>query len=407
MRVLFPILSILLLFAIAAALSVHRRKINFRTIGVAFIFQVVMAVFVLYIPWGQAALSKATDVVSAMLGYSSAGMEFIFGDLGQYKMGFIFAIHVPGIIIFVSALMSTLYYLGIMQRIVLGLGFVMEKLFGTSKAESTAAAANIFIGNTDVFVMMKPYVQKMTRSELFALMVGGFASIAGTVLMLYVSIGIDARYLILACFMSAPGGLMMAKIIYPETKEPAAITLDIYGEEKRPINIIEAITDGGFTGLKIAVAVCVVLLAMISMIALFNGILSGLGGLIGVEGLTLQKIFGFIFAGFAFMLGVPSDQILEVGNLLGQKIVISEILAFTEFNQIKTQFDEYSQAVIIIALAGFVNISAPAALIGVLGGMVPKEKQFIAQMGMRVIAAAMLANFMSAAIVGVLLTAFG
>lgn len=407
MRVLFPILSILLLFAIAAALSVHRRKINFRTIGVAFIFQVVMAVFVLYIPWGQAALSKATDVVSAMLGYSAAGLEFIFGDLGTYKLGFIFAVHVPGIIIFVSALMSTLYYLGIMQRIVLGLGFVMEKLFGTSKAESTAAAANIFIGNTDVFVMMKPYVQKMTRSELFALMVGGFASIAGTVLMLYVSIGIEPRYLILACFMSAPGGLMMAKIIYPETKEPAPITLDIYGEEKRPINIIEAITDGGFTGLKIAVAVCVVLLAMISMIALFNGILSALGGIVGIEGLTLQKIFGFIFAGFAFMLGIPSEQILEVGNLLGQKIVISEILAFTEFNQIQTQFDEYSQAVIIIALAGFVNISAPAALIGVLGGLVPKEKQFIAQMGMRVIIAAMLANFMSAAIVGVLLAAFG
>ncbi len=407
MRVLFPILSILLLFAIAAALSVHRRKINFRTIGVAFIFQIVMAVFVLYIPWGQAALSKATDVVSAMLGYSAAGLEFIFGDLGTYKLGFIFAVHVPGIIIFVSALMSTLYYLGIMQRIVLGLGFVMEKLFGTSKAESTAAAANIFIGNTDVFVMMKPYVQKMTRSELFALMVGGFASIAGTVLMLYVSIGIEPRYLILACFMSAPGGLMMAKIIYPETKEPAPITLDIYGEEKRPINIIEAITDGGFTGLKIAVAVCVVLLAMISMIALFNGILSALGGIVGIEGLTLQKIFGFIFAGFAFMLGIPSEQILEVGNLLGQKIVISEILAFTEFNQIQTQFDEYSQAVIIIALAGFVNISAPAALIGVLGGLVPKEKQFIAQMGMRVIIAAMLANFMSAAIVGVLLAAFG
>ncbi len=407
MRVLFPISSILILFVIATIISKNRRKINYRTIFVAFAFQVSMAMFVLYIPWGQAALSKATDAVSAMISFSAAGIDFIFGDLGKYKMGFIFAVHVPGIIIFVSALMSTLYYLGIMQRIVLGLGFVMEKLFGTSKTESTAAAANIFIGNTDVFVMMKPYLTKMTRSELFAVMVGGFASIAGTVLMLYVSIGIDARYLILACFMSAPGGLMMAKIIYPETEEPTKVSLDIYSDEKRPVNIIEAITNGGFTGLKIAVAVCVVLLAMISMIALFNGILSAIGGLFGFEGMTLQKIFGYLFAAFAYMLGIPKEHVLEVGNLLGQKIVINEILAFTEFNQIKNQFDEYSRAVIIIALAGFVNLSAPAALVGVLGEMVPKEKQFIAKMGLRVITAAMLANFMSASIVGTLLILFG
>lgn len=407
MNILITLVGMIILFLIAFSISVQRNRIRIRTISVAFLLQFLIAVFILFVPVGRNMLLGVSKGVSSIMGYAGEGINFMFGDLGRFSSGFIFAIHVLPIIIFFSALMSILYYLGIMQRVVLAIGYVMQKLLGTSKSESTAAAANIFIGNTDVFVMMKPYAPKMTKSELFALMVGGFASIAGSVLVGYAGLGVDIEYLVAASFMSAPAALLMAKIICPETEEVTEVELDIYQEEEKPINIIEAATSGAFSGLKLAAAVGVMLLAMIALIAMVNGILGAIGSLFGFDGLSLEFIFGYIFSAFAYILAIPQDEVLIAGNLFGQKLILNEFVAFSSFAEQKDALSSYSQAVITVALAGFANLSAPAALLGVLGQIVPKMKPFIASMATRVIVAAMLANFMSAAIIALLLQLHG
>ncbi|EMK3499863.1 NupC/NupG family nucleoside CNT transporter [Vibrio vulnificus] len=404
MEQLTIIFGMMVLISIAAIFSSNRKAINLRLVGVAFSLQILIALFIIFLPAGQSVLLAISTGVASIMNYSSEGVNFIFGDLGRFSSGFIFAIHVLPIIIFFSALMSVMYYLGIMQRVIRGIGIVLQKLLGSSQAESTAASANIFIGNTDVFVMMKPYAPKMTKSELFALMVGGFASVAGSVLVGYAGMGVDIKYLVTAAFMSAPAGLLFAKILYPETDEPADIDLDIYANEDKPVNIVEAATSGAFTGFKLASSVGVMLLALISLIAMANGLLGFVGGLVGFENLTLELIFSYIFAPFAFLLGVPKAELLQVGSLLGQKLVLNEFVAFLSFAEIKETLSQNTQVIVTIALAGFANLSAPAAMIGVLGGIVPNKKQFIASMGAKVILGATLANLMSAAIIALCLS---
>ncbi|WP_036815856.1 NupC/NupG family nucleoside CNT transporter, partial [Photobacterium sanctipauli] len=388
MQTLTIIAGIAVLLGIAYLASSNRKAINFRTTGIALLLQASIAAFILFVPAGQVILIGVSEGVSSIMGYSSEGINFLFGELGRFGSGFIFAVHVLPIIIFFSSLMSVLYYLGIMQRVVRFIGLGVQKVLGTSQAESTAAAANIFIGNTDVFVMMKPYAPKMTKSELFALMTGGFASIAGSVLVGFAGMGIEIKYLVAAAFMSAPAGLLFAKIMFPETEQPEEVELDIYNDEEKPINIIEAATSGAFNGLKMAASIGVMLLALIALIAMFNGILGALFGLVGMEGVTLQKIFGYIFAPVAWLLGIPASEVVTAGNFLGQKLVLNEFVAFMSFSEVKETLSPHTQAVITMALAGFANLSAPAAMIGVLGTIVPNKKKFIASMGARVILAA-------------------
>ncbi|MGF1684744.1 NupC/NupG family nucleoside CNT transporter [Photobacterium minamisatsumaniensis] len=404
MQTLIILVGIVVLLGIAFLASSNRSAINYRTVSIALLLQASIAAFILFVPAGQVILIGVSGAVSSIMDYSGEGIRFLFGDLGAYGSGFIFAIHVLPIIIFFSSLMSVLYYLGIMQRVVKYIGLAVRKILGTSQAESTAAAANIFIGNTDVFVMMKPYAPKMTKSELFALMTGGFASIAGSVLVGFAGMGIEIKYLVAAAFMSAPAGLLFAKIIYPETDEPATVNLNIYDDEEKPINIIEAATNGAFTGLKMAASIGVMLLALIALIAMFNGMLGAVFGLVGIEGLTLQKIFGFMFAPIAALLGIPFDEVLIAGNFLGQKLVLNEFVAFMSFSEVRETLSPHTQAVITMALAGFANLSAPAAMIGVLGTIVPEKKKFIASMGVKVILAATLANLMNAALTGLFLS---
>ncbi len=402
MRILILCLGIVVLLAIALLFSANRRAINLRTVGGAFAIQGGLAAFILYVPAGEKILLAISNSLSGVLTYSSEGINFLFGDLGRFKMGFLFAFHVLPIIIFMSALFSVLYYLGIMQWAIRIIGTGIHKLLKTSPAESMAATANIFAGNTDVFVLMRPYAPKMTRSELFALMCGGVASIAGSVLVGYASMGIEIRYLVAASFMSAPGGLLMAKILYPETETESVA--DVSGEmaagEEKPINIVEAATNGASQGLKLAVNVGAMLLALIALIAMVNGLLGWAFGLFGMENVSLQLIFSYLFAPVAWLLGVPSSEILQVGNLLGQKLVLNEFVAYTSFIPLKDSLSDYSQIIVIMALAGFANLSAPAALIGVLGGIVPAQKSFIAKMGAKVILAGTLSNLMSAALTG-------
>lgn len=402
MQILILCLGIVVLLAIAVLFSSNRRAINLRTVTGAFIIQASLAAFVLYVPAGEKALLAISNSLSGILNYSSEGINFLFGDLGRFKMGFMFAFHVLPIIVFMSALFSVLYYLGIMQWVIRLVGTGIHKLLRTSPAESMAATANIFAGNTDVFVLMRPYAPKMTRSELFALMCGGVASIAGSVLVGYASMGIEIRYLVAASFMSAPGGLLMAKILYPETEAEnvANVSADMAAGEEKPINVVEAATNGASSGLQLAVNVGAMLLALIALIAMINGLLGWFFGLFQIENITLQLIFSYIFAPVAWLLGVPGAEIFQVGNLLGQKLVLNEFVAYTSFIPLKSSLSEYSQIIVIMALAGFANLSAPAALIGVLGGIVPAQKSFIAKMGMKVILAGTLSNLMSAALTG-------
>ncbi|POT56789.1 NupC/NupG family nucleoside CNT transporter [Citrobacter amalonaticus] len=402
MQILILCSGIVALLAIALLFSANRRAINLRTVCGAFAIQAGLAAFILYVPAGEKILLAISNSLSGVLAYSSEGINFLFGDLGRFKMGFLFAFHVLPIIIFMSALFSVLYYLGIMQWVIRLVGTGIHKLLKTSPAESMAATANIFAGNTDVFVLMRPYAPKMTRSELFALMCGGVASIAGSVLVGYASMGIEIRYLVAASFMSAPGGLLMAKILYPETEAEnvADVSVDMAAGEEKPINIVEAATNGASSGLKLAVNVGAMLLALIALIAMVNGLLGWAFGLFGMENITLQLIFSYLFAPVAWVLGVPSSEILQVGNLLGQKLVLNEFVAYTSFIPLKESLSAYSQIIVIMALAGFANLSAPAALIGVLGGIVPTQKSFIAKMGAKVILAGTLSNLMSAALTG-------
>ncbi|EPH3179251.1 NupC/NupG family nucleoside CNT transporter [Citrobacter braakii] len=373
MQILIVILGIVVLLLVAWLCSENRKAIRFRTVGGAFAIQALFAAFILYVPLGEKILLAISNSLSGMLNYSSEGINFLFGNLGQFKMGFVFAVHVLPIIIFMSALFSVLYYLGIMQWIIRLIGTGIHKLLRTSPAESMAATANIFAGNTDVFVLMKPYAPRMTRSELFALMTGGVASIAGSVLVGYASMGIEIRYLVAASFMSAPGGLLMAKMLFPETEpeNTADVSGDMLGQDEKPINIVEAATNGATIGLKLAANVGAMLLALIALIAMVNG-----------------------------LLGIPANEVLQIGSLLGQKLVLNEFVAYTSFIPMKDQLSEYSQIITIMALAGFANLSSPAALIGVLGGIVPGKKSFIAKMGLKVILAGTLSNLLSAALTG-------
>lgn len=402
MQIIIVCSGIIVLLAIAWFFSENRKAISLRATLGAFFLQAGIAALVLYVPAGERVLLSISSSLSGMLNYSSEGINFLFGDLGRFKMGFVFAFHVLPIIIFMSALFSVLYYLGIMQWIIRIVGTALHKILKTSPAESMAATANIFAGNTDVFVLMRPYAPKMTRSELFALMSGGVASIAGSVLVGYASMGIDIKYLVAAAFMSAPGGLLMAKMLFPETEPDrvADVSGDFMNSEEKPVNIVEAATNGASTGLMLAVNVGAMLLALIALIAMVNGLLGWLSGLFGIEDITLQFIFSYLFAPVAWLLGVPAGEMLQIGNLLGQKLVLNEFVAYTSFIPLKPALSEYSQIIATMALAGFANLSAPAALIGVLGGIVPAQKSFIARMGGKVILAGLLSNLLSAAFTG-------
>lgn len=400
-QILTVVLGMIVLIIIALIFSENIKAINLRTVIGAFIIQAGLAAFVLFFPAGEKVLFKISNSLNSLMGYSGEGINFMFGDIGKFKFGFIFAFHVLPIIIFMSSLFSVLYYLGIMQWVIRIIGKAVQVLLKTSPAESMSATANIFAGNTDVFLLIKPYAPRMTRSELFALMTGGVASIAGSVLIGYAGMGIELRYLVAAAFMSAPGGLLMAKLLYPETEpEQVADISFTQSDEERPINIVEAATNGASSGLKLAVNVGAMLLALIALIAMINGLLGWVFSIFGIEGITLQLIFSYVFSPVAWLLGVPGNEILQVGNLLGQKLVLNEFVAYSSFLPLKDSLTEYSQIIITMALAGFANLSAPAALIGVLGGLVPARKSYIAKMGMKVILAGTLSNLMSAALTG-------
>lgn len=397
MTILFSLLGMCALIFCAWVFSEKRSAINWKTVLRALFLQLTFAALVLYFPWGQTALAALSSGVSSLLGFADEGIAFLFGDLAS--TGFIFAIRVLPIIIFFSALISALYYLGIMQKVIAVLGGGVQKFLGTSKVESLVATGNIFLSQGESPLLIRPFLAKMTRSELFAVMVGGMASVAGSVLGGYAGLGVELKYLIAASFMAAPGSLLMAKILVPEQETPVdqhELTID----KSEQSNVIDALASGAMNGMKIAVAVGTMLIAFVSVIAMLNSGLEMVAGWFGFEGITLQIVFGYLFAPIAWIIGIPESEMVMAGSYIGQKIVLNEFVAFIDFVQYKDQLSAYSQVIITFALCGFANISSIAVQLGSIGVMAPERRAEVANMGFKAVLGGTLANLMSACLAG-------
>jgi len=407
MSVFISVLGILVLLGIGFLLSTNRGAVNPRTVFGALAIQIVLGALVLYVPIGREILNTITAGIAHVINYANEGIGFLFGGLVSDKMfevfgggGFVFAFRVLPIVVFFSSLVAVLYYLGVMQKVIQFLGGGLREVLGTSKTESLSATANIFVSQTEAPLVVKPYIAGMTRSELFAVMVGGLASIAGSVMVGYASMGVELKYLIAASFMAAPGGLLMAKLIVPETETPEE-NVDVVEEgNDAPANAIDAAATGASNGLKLAVNIGAMLIAFISLIALFNGLVGGIGGWFGYGHLTIQEILGWVFAPIAWLIGVPSVDIQAVGSLIGQKLILNEFVAYSQFLPHQETMQPISQAITIFALCGFANFASIAVLLGGLGILAPSRRQEVAQLGIRAVAAATLANLMSATIAG-------
>lgn len=402
---IMSLVGIATIFGLALLLSTKRTAINGRTIGIAFALQATIAAIVLYVPAGGRFLDTVVRGVQFVINQGKHGIEFVFGTQIEASLGFTIAFGVLPVIVFFAALMSVLYYLNIMQRVVGTFGGWLHKLLGTSHAESVSAVSNIFVGHTDAPLVVRPYLKDMTESELFAVMTGGCATIAGAVMMGYAQMGVELKYLITASFMAAPGGLMMAKILMPETvphdERPVMEEVD---EEEQPVNIFEAIGNGAMIGMNVALAVGAMLIAFVGLIYLVNGLLGQFGELIGIEGLTVQWLLGHLFAPIAFLLGVPWGEAAQAGSLIGQKLVINEFYAYASFVQIKDSLSPYTQLVVTFALCGFANLASIAILLGGLGAVVPSRRHDIARLGLRAVIGGTLVNLLNASLAGFFFT---
>ncbi len=402
MTTMMSLVGIVTLFLLAWLLSNNRKRINYRTVATAFGLQVAMAALILYVPGGGTVLNAVANAVQSVIDYANVGIRFVFGTLGERKPGGVtIAFHVLPVIVFFAALMATLYYLGIMQQVIKILGGWLHKLLQTSRTESMSAVANIFVGHTEAPLVVRPYLSAMTQSELFAVMTVGMATIAGAVMAGYAAMGVDLKYLLTASFMGAPGGLLMAKIIMPETdyRDPKLEDAQ-YSDHGRPVNVFEAIGNGARDGLMLALNVGAMLLAFVAMIALLNGMITGVGGWFGVEALTFEKILGWLLAPLAFALGVPWTEAVAAGSLIGQKFVVNEFIAYVNFVGMLEQLSARTQVIITFALCGFANLSSIAMLLGGLGSLAPDRRSDIARMGLRAVFAGTLSNLMSGTLAG-------
>lgn len=423
MQILMGLIGMAALLAIAVLLSSHRRAINLRTVFGALSLQIGIGALILYIPAGRKILLAMSEGVANVIAYGNEGIGFLFGGLVSDKMfevfgggGFVFALRVLPVIVFFSSLIAVLYYLGIMQFVIRILGGALRAVLRTSRTESLSATANIFVGQTEAPLVVRPYIATMTRSELFAVMCGGLASVAGSVLAGYAQMGVPLEYLIAASFMAAPGGLLFAKIMLPETETPND-SPDLEAQSKdidRPSNVLDAAASGAASGMQLALNVGAMLLAFVALIALLNGILSGIGGWFDYPQLSMQLILGWLFSPIAWLIGVPWSEATVAGSFIGQKLIINEFVAYMNFGEYLKEdaavaaaglqvISDHTKAIISFALCGFANLSSIAILIGGLGSMAPNRRHDIAKLGLKAVAAGTLSNLMSATIAGVFL----
>lgn len=408
MNAAMSLVGIVFLLLVAFLVSSNRKAINYRTVIGAFVIQAALGAFVLYVPFGKDVLQAISGGVQSVIDSAQAGISFLFGGLVSDQMfevfgggGFVFALRVLPIIVFFSSLIAVLYYLGVMQKVIQVIGGGLQKALGASRTESMSATANIFVGQTEAPLIVRPFIPKMTRSELFAIMVGGLASVAGSVLAGYAGLGVELKYLIAASFMAAPGGLLMAKIIQPEVDEPLAdMGKTLAEEENKPANVLDAAASGAGAGLTLALNVGAMLLAFIGLIALMNSLVGGVGSWFGYDNITIQMILGYIFAPVAWLIGVPWSEAVQAGSFIGQKLVVNEFVAYIDFVSVRETLSDHTQIIVTFALCGFANLSSIAILLGGIGGMAPSRRGDIAQLGLKAVLAASLANLMSAALAG-------
>ncbi|MBM4761296.1 NupC/NupG family nucleoside CNT transporter [Bacillus sp. B15-48] len=406
MNILWGIVGIISVLGLAYLLSLDRKQIYMRTILGALAIQIIFAFLTLKSTIGRAVLQEISSVFQGIVNYANEGISFVFGSLVEGD-GFVFAFQVLTIIIFFSSLISILYYLGIMQRVINIIGGALSKLLKTTKIESLAAAANIFVGHTEAPLVVKPFIKKMHNSELFAVMVGGLGSVSGSVLVGYSLMGIPLEYLLAASFMAAPSSLLIAKIVLPLPKE---IRDQVGGEsdkalkisnddEEKPANIIDAAASGASTGLKMAIEIAGTLLAFVALIALINGIFGLVGGVFGIE-LTMERILGVLLAPIAFLIGVPWSEAVIAGQFIGQKIVINEFVAYAGLGGVIDTLSDKTAIILSFALAGFANFGSIAIQIGALSTLAPNRRKDVSKLGMRAMICGTLASLLNAAIAG-------
>ena len=442
--VVINLLGIVAILAIAFLLSTGKKRIKLRVVGAAFALQAVMALLVLRTPWGVDMIQGMSNGVIALLDYSKVGIEAIFGPMGSNPFTNTFLIAALPVIVFFAAIVSILYHWGIMQRLVRWVGGAIGWITGISKVEALGSAANIFVGQSESPLVVRPYLAALTPSRLFTLMAVGMAGVAGTILAAYASfIGSESvPFLLAAAFMSAPGGILMAKIIMPDDESalardaaelsgtedeiilpktrisaegPAALTesgkphevevAETFEEGHKPANVIEAAAQGTQTGVKLAVAVGAMVMVFVALVALANGILGGIGGWFGYPDVTFQQLLGYVFAPVMYMIGIADwNQAQFAGGLFGTKIVLNEFVAFIELGAMEAgTLTARSQAIATFALCGFANFSSIAIQMAVTGGLAPNQRPVIAKLGLRALAAGSLANLMSAALAGLFL----
>ena len=404
MEIIVSLLGIAILLIVPYLLSEDRRLIDTRTVAGALLLQILIGALTLYSETGIAILNYCSAAVGSVLENAQGGIEFVFGEVGTLDFGFIFAFQVLPIIVFFSSLVSLLYHIGLMGWVIKLVGGALGAILHTTKAESTSATANIFVGQTEAPLTIRPYLESMSHSELFSIMVGGLSTVAGSVLVGYSLLGVDMNFLIAASFMAAPGGILMAKLMIPEMAGESKEEQDFKIEIEKHTNAIEAAAVGATRGMQLAINVGAIVLAFVGLIALTNSLLEGLGNQFNIDNFSLEIILGYLFKPVAFMLGIPWSEAQLAGNLIGQKLVFNEFLAYATFTEEIENFDTKSQAIITFALCGFANFSSIGIILGGLGSMIPSRKSEIAQLGIKAVCAGFLANLMSAAIAGFFLS---
>ena len=406
------ILGLLTMMGLAYTFSTNRRVIRLKTIAWGLGLQVTFAFFVLKFDYGRRLFQAAGNVVNMLLSFSYIGSEFVFGEVGKKSssLGFIFAFQVLPTIIFIAAFFAVLYYLGIMQVIIKGVAWVMQRVMGASGAESLNVAASIFMGQTEAPLTIRPFLPEVTRSELMTIMTSGMAHVSGGIMGAYIAFGVDAKHLLTAVIMTAPGTLLMAKMLVPETEQPVTAGRVKMPEEvmHKDENFLGAIARGTTDGLQLAINVGAMLIAFLALIAFSNGILGGLHNWLAPHGLawfpsSLQQIFGWVFAPVAWVIGVPWHDCASIGNLLGTRMVLNELVAFSFLGPMKATLDPRSFTIATFALCGFANFSSIGIQIGVIGALAPNKRNELARLGIRAMLAGTMANLMSASIVGILL----
>ncbi|MEM9531938.1 MAG: nucleoside transporter C-terminal domain-containing protein [Pseudomonadota bacterium] len=400
------LLGIAMLLAIALALSESRREIQWRIVASAFALQAGLGLLVLFLPVGQQLLQALSAGVGQLVAYADEGTRFMFGPLAGDEIGFVVAIRVLPVIVFVSSLVAVLYHLQVMPVVVRLIGGALHRLLGVSRVEGLAAAANIFVGMVEAPLAVKPYLTKLNRAQFFCVLAGGLSSVTGAMLLAYAGLGIEIQYLVAAAFMAAPGGIVMAKILVPE---PAAERGNDPGADpdiqRQPAaNVVEAAADGAAAGLKIALAVGAMLVAFVALLALANGLTAGAGKLVGYDGLSLDLLLGWVVAPLAWLMGIPWQEAVTAGNLIGQKTILNEFIAYLNFSQLADTLSDHTQAVLTFALCGFANLSALAILMGGMATLLPERKSEVAQLGLRAVLAGTLSNLMSASLAGLFLS---